>query len=177
MKKFYCLNLAIIFTLTFISVVQSANAVLEQELKSLPWSETQSAVKLKGNIKEDVSETKQSSGIGVIGIRFIHQAGYPSFIDQVYPGSPANREGLMPKDLIFAIDGIRTDKLNSDAVYQLLAGKPGSKVRMFISRGKSMFNLEVTREDLTDLSPEVQNRYLSGPIVVPFNFEDILPYQ
>ena len=177
MKKFYCLNLAIIFTLILTCNLQSVNAAEEQELKPVPWAETKASVKLKGNIKEDVSEQKESSGIGVIGIRFIHQAGYPSYIDQVYPNSPASREGLMPKDLIFAIDGIRTDKLNSDAVYQLLAGKPGTKVRVFISRGQSMFNLEITREDLTDLSADIQNRYLSGPIAVPFSFEDLLPYQ
>ena len=40
-----------------------------------------------------------------------------------------------------------------------------------------MFNLEILREDLANLSPEVQNRYLSGPIVVPFNIEDLTPYQ
>ena len=139
--------------------------------------ETDSAgLTLKGTIKEDVSNAKQLTGIGVIGIRFIHQSGFPSYIEQIYSNSPAAQAGLRPKDLIFAIDGVRTDHLNSDSVYQLLAGEPGTRVKVFITRGQSMFNVEVVREDLANLSPEVQNRYLSGPIAIPVNPRDLIPY-
>ncbi len=154
----------------------SASAIQEQELKSASWTDSLKDVTLKGTVKEDVSEAKQLTGIGVIGIRFIHQSGFPSYIEQIYSNSPASRSGLRPKDLIFAIDGVRTDHLNSDSVYQLLAGDPGTKVKIFITRGQSMFNVELVREDLANLSPEVQNRYLSGPIAVPFNPKDYLPY-
>ena len=154
----------------------SAIAIQEQELKFAPWTDSTKDVTLKGIVKEDVNEEKQLTGIGVIGIRFIHQSGFPSYIEQIYSNSPASRSGLRPKDLIFAIDGIRTDHLNSDSVYQLLAGDPGTKVKIFITRGQSMFNVELVREDLANLSPEVQNRYLSGPIAVPFNTKDYLPY-
>ena len=154
----------------------STNAAEEQELKSAPWVENVKDITLKGNIKEEVSEERQLTGIGVIGIRFIHQSGFPSYIEQIYPNSPASRAGLKPKDLIFTIDGVRTDHLNSDSVYQLLAGDPGTKVRIFITRGQSMFNIELQREDLANLSPDVQNRYLSGPIAVPVNPRDLVPY-
>ena len=150
----------------------SADAIEGQELKST----SQRGVTLKGTIKEDVSNSKQLTGIGVIGIRFIHQSGFPSYIEQIYPNSPASRAGLRPKDLIFAIDEVRTDHLNSDSVYQLLAGDPGTKVKVFITRGQSMFNVEIVREDLANLSPDVQNRYLSGPIAVPVSPRDLIPY-
>ena len=154
----------------------SANAFEEQELKLVLGADSSKNVILKGTIKEDVSNAKQLTGIGVIGIRFIHQSGFPSYIEQIYPNSPASRAGLRTKDLIFAIDGVRTDHLNSDSVYQLLAGDPGTKVKIFITRGQSMFNVELQREDLANLSPEVQNRYLSGPIAVPVSPRDLIPY-
>ena len=153
--------------ISFTSFSLNANAIEIDSAKGLT---------LKGTIKEDVSNAKQLTGIGVIGIRFIHQSGFPSYIEQIYPNSAAAQAGLRPKDLIFAIDGIRTDHLNSDSVYQLLAGDPGTRVKVFITRGQSMFNVEVVREDLANLSPEVQNRYLSGPIAIPVNPRDFIPY-
>ena len=152
-----------------------AFALEEQELKIAPQAQVQKNVTLKGNIQEDVSGQRQLTGIGVIGIRFIHQSGYPTYVEQVYPNSPALRSGLRPRDLIFAIDGIRTDQLNSESVYQLLSGDPGSTVKIFITRGQAMFNINVSREDLANLSPDIQNRYLSGPVSVPFP-KGFVPY-
>ena len=155
----------------------TAFALEEQELKSASWIDHPKDITLKGTIKEDVSNAKQLTGIGVIGIRFIHQSGYPSYIEQIYSNSPASRAGLRAKDLIFAIDGVRTDHLNSDSVYRLLAGDPGTKVKIFITRGESMFNVELAREDLANLSSDVQNRYLSGPIAIPVSPRDFIPYR
>ena len=177
MKKFiqsFCILQFMIISLT--SFCSSANAVEEQELKSAPWTDSPKDITLKGTIKEDVSQAKLLTGIGVIGIRFIHQSGFPSYIEQIYSNSPASRAGLRSKDLIFAIDGIRTDRLNSEGVYQLLAGDPGTKVKVFITRSQSMFNVEIVREDLANLSSDVQNRYLSGPIAVPVSPKDLIPY-
>lgn len=176
MKKFIWLSCVLQFMIiSCLGFNFSAGAIQEQKLKS-PWTDSPKDIILKGTVKEDVSGAKQLTGIGVIGIRFIHQSGFPSYIEQIYSNSPASRSGLRSKDLIFAIDGIRTDRLNSDSVYQLLAGDPGTKVKIFITRGQSMFNIELVREDLANLSPEIQNRYLSGPIAVPFNTKDYLPY-
>ncbi len=170
MQKLTCLFVIFLFMIiSCLGFNLNVSAIEEQELKSASLSNNPGAVILKGTIKEDVSNAKQLTGIGVIGIRFIHQSGFPSYIEQIYPNSPASRAGLRTKDLIFAIDGIRTDHLNSDSVYQLLAGDPGTKVKIFITRGQSMFNLELVREDLANLSPDVQNRYLSGPIAVPYH--------
>ena len=177
MKKLIRLFYLLIFMIiSLIGFNLNAIAIEGQELKSAPWIDSPKDFTLKGTVKEDVNNAKQLTGIGVIGIRFIHQSGFPSYIEQIYPNSPASQAGLRSKDLIFAIDGIRTDHLNSESVYQLLAGDPGTKVKIFITRGQSMFNVELVREDLANLSPEVQNRYLSGPIAVPFNPKDFIPY-
>ena len=58
----------------------------------------------------------------------------------------------------------------------MLSGEPGTKVKIFITRGQTMFNVELIREDLANFSPDVHNRYLSGPIAVPVNPRDFLPY-
>ena len=154
-----------------------AFAIDEAELKVPSWVDDESKkVTLKGNVNESVNYVKPQTGIGVIGLRFVHQPGYPSYIEQVYHNSPASKVGLQPRDLIFAINGIRTDKLSSDSVYELLTGEPGTKVKIFVTRGDTMFNIELVREDLANFSPDVQNRYLSGPIVLPAN-PLIFPYR
>ena len=141
-----------------------------------PFNAFAQEIKLKGNIQEDITQVKPLTGIGVIGLRFIHQSGYPSYIEQIYSNSPAKKAGILPRDLIFAIDGMRTDYLSSDEVYRLLSGEPGTKVKIFITRGQSMFNVELIREDLANFSPEIQNRYLSGPIAIPINPKELFPY-
>ena len=174
-RNYYC-YLFLLITISLLKFNLAAFAIDEVELKSPSWLKEESKVTLKGNIREDISKVKPLTGIGVIGLRFIHQAGYSSYIEQVYPNSPASKGGLQSKDLIFAIDGVRTDYLNSDSVYEMLSGEPGSKVKLFITRGQSMFNIELVREDLANFPNEVQNRYLSGPIAVPINPKDFLPY-
>ena len=115
MNKIFRLTLTLII-IALLLVPLKAFSIEGQELKTPPWMENSDSITLKGNIKEEVDQIKPLTGIGVIGIRFIHQTGYSSYIDQVYPNSPAARGGLKPKDLIFAIDGVRTDRLNSDGV-------------------------------------------------------------
>lgn len=176
--KFGFYNLLLI-SLVSLSMNLQAFAMDEQNLISPPWqrqdqSQQQKTI-LKGNIQEEIKQVRPLTGIGVIGLRFIHQSGYPSYIEEIYPNSPASKAGLRPTDLIFAIDGIRTDKISSDSVYQLLAGAPGSRVKIFITRGQSMFNVEMQREDLANFPSEVQNNYLSGPVIVPVK-GDFFPY-
>ena len=178
-KSCYYLNF-IFLTLIFIFLLGFNSKVLaidELELKLPNWWKNESEkVILKGNIQEDVSKVKPLTGIGVIGLRFIHQTGYSSYVEQVYPNSPASKAGVKPKDLIFAIDGVRTDYLTSDSVYQLLSGSPGTSVKVFITRGQTMFNVEMLREDLANFPSDVQNRYLSGPITIPLGSRDLFPY-
>jgi len=167
LKSIFYLFLVLIFETNLYSF-----AIEEQELKQPQWNQSTEKTILRGGVQE---EARPLTGIGVIGLRFIHKTGFPSYVEQVYSNSPASRAGLKQKDLIFAIDGIRTDQLSSDSVYGLLSGEPGTTVKIFITRGSSMFNVDLNREDLANFSPEVQNRYLSGPIAVPVNPKDLFP--
>jgi len=160
------LKLISIFSICFFLTTNNAFAYQEQEnQKTL----------LKGVISEDYS--KPSTGIGVIGLRFIHQTGYPTYIKEVYPNSPATRTGLKENDLIFSADGIKTDNLTPEGIYQLLSGTPGTPITLVISRGTNMFSVELIREDLANFSDTVQNRYLSGPISVPFDIRKLFAFE
>lgn len=170
-------KLILLLTLTLLLISLTKNLAIEtQELKLFPENKQSSKVLLKGNVREEISHIRPQTGIGVIGLRFIHQTGYPSYIEQVYPNSPAKKAGIKPRDLIAAINGTKTNYLNSDQVFEMLSGKPGTKVRISITRGTTMFDVELIREDLANFPPEVQNRYLSGPISVPFNPKEFFPY-
>lgn len=162
--------LIVVFVLLF---VKPCYAMQEQELEKPEWLDKTPKTILKGNVSTDANPY---TGIGIVGLRFVHQTGYPTFIEEVYLNSPASKAGIKARDLIFAIDGVRTDRLSPDGVYQLLSGDPGTNVKVFITRGKSMFSAELVREDLANFSSEVQNRYLSGPIAVPFDIKDLLQY-
>ena len=168
--------ISIIASAIIASFISASFAFEEQELKKPIITPPKEKTILKGNISETVTQVKPLTGIGVIGLRFIHQNGYPTFVEEVYSNSPANRAGLKPRDLIFAIDGIRTDQLTPGFVYDLLSGEPGSKVKVFITRDRSMFSVELVREDLANFSDDVQNRYLSGPITVPFDVKKFIEY-
>ena len=167
----------IVILFSFLFTTNISFALEEAALKKPAWLNESPKTILRGNVSESINEAIPQTGIGVIGLRFIHQSGYPTYIEEVYSNSPALKGGIREKDLIFAIDGVRTDKLSPDSVYQLLSGSPGTKVRVFITRGESMFNVELVREDLANFSNNIQNRYLSGPIAVPFDMKDILPYR
>lgn len=173
--KSYIILLLIV--ILFLKSDPKAFATQEENLKFAPWLKVaENKVTLKGNVSENIQKVKPQTGIGVIGLRFIHQVGYPSYIEQVYPNSPASRAGIKVKDLIVAIDDVSTDRLESNSVFELLSGTPGTKVKILITRGSTMFNVELVREDLANFSSDIQNRYLSGPISVPFDFRDLFPY-
>ena len=154
----------------FLSVNLLAFGIEESNLKlssSINKNKNENII-LKGNVKK--------TDIGVIGLRLVHQKGYPLYVEEVYPDSPASRIGIRTKDLIFVIDGIRTDYLSFDYVHKLLTGEPGTKTQLFIARNQTiLFNVELIREDLANCSPEIQNRYLSETILIPINITHLIP--
>ena len=139
---------------------------------SLAMQEEDNTPKLKG----EVSKNNPSTGTGVVGLRFVHKTDYPSIVEEVYPNSPASRAGIIKKDLILAINGIKTSSLTSNNVYELFSGTPGTSVEIFIKRRGDAFAINLVREDLADLPSTVQNRYLAGPVYIPFNIKDLSNY-
>lgn len=77
-------------------------------------------------------------------------------------GSPAAKAGLRPGDYIRAIDGQSTRDTSVYEGMRLLAGKPGTKVRLTVLRGNAVepHDVEVARE--TAASPTVRARMASA---------------
>ena len=166
------MNKLIIFLIFFLLYSPASLAMQELDMKIPQWAEADDIPTLKG----EISKNNPYTGIGVVGLKFIHETGYPSIVEEVYPNSPASRAGIIKKDLIFAINGIKTSSLISDDVYKLFSGNPGSSVEISIKRRGETFVIDLVREDLANLSSDVQYRYLAGPVSVPFNIKDLSNY-
>ena len=87
--------------------------------------------------------TGRFAGLGItVGIK----DHYPVVIAPI-EGTPAIRAGLLPGDLIVAIEGEDTFDLSLEEVVNTLRGEPGSVVRITVSRpGHSQWDVAITRE-------------------------------
>lgn len=68
---------------------------------------------------------------------------YGAFIGNVVSGSPAEKAGIQPNDVITAIDN-QPLKLESDLAQFLNKHKPGDKVTLTVARGNQTSNVQVT---------------------------------
>lgn len=83
--------------------------------------------KTQGMLSPELS----TDGIGVI----LDDDGQSSYIQHLYEDSPAAKAGLQVGDEIVAVDGKSTVNIDSDAVVDLLLGKPGTPVSVEVRRG------------------------------------------
>lgn len=82
-----------------------------------------------------------------IGVWVEHPEGRFTIVSPI-SGSPADRAGLLPGDVILAADGQELSGLENDAAMSLIRGPAGSSVILTISRGDddNPFDVPVTRE-------------------------------
>lgn len=79
------------------------------------------------------------------------------------PGSPADKAGLRPGDLVKSIDERHTRPMAAVVAERLLRGAPGSSVKLGILRaGSEPFEVTVVRERVLPSSP--QGRMLDGDV-------------
>jgi carboxyl-terminal processing protease len=79
-------------------------------------------------------QVEMSGKFGGLGIELSQQGGIPKVISPI-DDTPAARAGIQPGDLIVAIDGQATHAEDLAKIVRLLRGKPGTTVRLTISRG------------------------------------------
>lgn len=79
-----------------------------------------------------------------------------------FPGSPAQRAGLLAGDLISHIDGEEVDALNSYEASNKLKGDPNTPVTVTVYRGGTSFDLTLVRERIT--TPTVDSGIIDGNI-------------
>lgn len=81
-----------------------------------------------------------------IGVWVEHPEGRYTITSPI-AGSPADRAGLQPRDVIVAADGTRLEGLENDAAMSLIRGPAGTSVTLTIERdGMAPFDVEVERE-------------------------------
>lgn len=73
------------------------------------------------------------------------------YVEIVSPmkGSPADQAGLQPKDRVIAIDGVDMTGIPGDLVLQRILGPAGTDVTLTIKRGEEIFDVTITRAQIT----------------------------
>lgn len=92
--------------------------------------------------------TEQTSGeLSGVGISLeIHPQTRQLTVVKPYDHSPAFKAGILPGDIILAIDGRSTEGMSIQAATQLIRGDVGSKVQLQVTRpGWGPFELELVR--------------------------------
>jgi carboxyl-terminal processing protease len=95
------------------------------------------------------------------------------------PGSPAERAGLEPGDLVKSIDGRHTRPMPAVVADRLLHGAPGSAVKLGILRaGADPFDVSVVRERIVAAAPdgrmlEAGTGYVKVSDFTPATAEDV----
>jgi len=86
-----------------------------------------------------------SGKFGGLGIRISSQNGVPKVIAPI-DGTPADKAGMQPGDLIVAINSESTRGMGLTKIVRLLRGDPGTKVTISVVRGsKPPFDVTITR--------------------------------
>lgn len=110
-------------------------------------------IDLAANVAQQIKETgsvqRGSLGVQVSNVTAQEQAGFNlpdtkgALVQEVLPGSPAQKAGIEPGDVIRAVDG--TDIITSSELPPLVGGKaPGTKVRMTVFREGRTRDFDVT---------------------------------
>jgi len=80
----------------------------------------------------------------------------------VFAGSPAETAGLLPGDVIVAVDGEDVAGKRVDEVTSLVRGTPGTSVSLGIRRGENTLDIKIVRQQIN--VPTVHHRMLPSGI-------------
>ena len=107
--------------------------------------------------KEEIEETRnRQKGIYKgIGAAVSEKEGGP-LVEYVYPGSPAEKAGLLAGDIVLKVDGISVESLGLNYIVEnLIQGLPGSSLEMVVNRNGEEVTLRITRGEVVIPGSEV----------------------
>lgn len=90
--------------------------------------------------------TNSYVGIGVT-IRILED-GSGFEIQQVEPNGPAKEGGILPGDVIVAVDGSRVSDIGTDAAQERISGQEGTGVQLTVLREQQELVIELTRRSI-----------------------------
>lgn len=79
-----------------------------------------------------------------IGVSYFDNNG-TFIIERVFIGSPAEKAGVLPGDIIKTVDGVSTQGLTSDDLVDRVRGEENTVVTIDFQRGEEVVTLEITR--------------------------------
>lgn len=83
-------------------------------------------------------------GIGVTVARLEDGSGFE--VQRVEPGSPAQKSGILPLDVIIGVDGVMVPDVGMDAAIDMVAGEKGTDVELTVLRDDTRMEVVVTRD-------------------------------
>ena len=107
--------------------------------------------------KEEIEETRnRQTGIYKgIGAAVSEKEGGP-LVEYVYPGSPAEKAGLLAGDVVLKVDGISVESLSLNYIVEnLIQGLAGSSLEMVVNRNGEEVTLRITRGEVVIPGSEV----------------------
>jgi hypothetical protein len=105
----------------------------------------------------------KSGGHGIVGIDIlIHPDRYP-VIQAVFPGTPAQKAGLLPGDTIVAVNGIQTVDKSRSAVDRMISDRPGARVDFTIARHGEIRHISLAVMALEDLAAGLRTGFEAIP--------------
>ena len=114
-----------------------------------------------GAILKVGSSQSVSKGLGSETELIISQAA-PLMVMDVFEGSPAQKAGLQPQDVVLAIDKDQTDGMSFRQAIYALRGVPGSKVNVVVLRGSQTKKIPITRGNI--VFPTMHKQILNNKI-------------
>lgn len=91
---------------------------------------------------------------GVIGINFDIRPYAAPTIAEIYPGTPADKAGLLVGDAIIAIDSYTTMGLSLSEVDAAITDIPGRNVQFLVQRQGKVFSVNLKVQSLRELQSE-----------------------
>lgn len=107
--------------------------------------------------REEIEETRnRQKGIYKgIGAAVSEKEGGP-LVEYVYPGSPAEKAGLLAGDIVLKVDGISVESLSLNYIVEnLIQGLAGSSLEMVVNRNGEEVTLRITRGEVVIPGSEV----------------------
>lgn len=99
-------------------------------------------------------------GIGVV-IRTDEETGEIEVVG-VLDGTPAKRAGILPGDILYAVDGVLSSELEQGELANMVRGEEGTSLVVSVRRGDQTIDFEMVRERIT--IPNVEAEVLEGNI-------------